>query len=184
MIANNLGFDSEEIAKLKEQMGGKSYTLVDSEDNSEEYKNFLFIGKYQGRTAIFDAAIYTLRLHHASELFELAEHKAAQKFPEYHQIAYEEDENGDIEPLNDLEEEIGLFMAEVMEELEEEEAVKVREHVDVDENIDFGIGLDVGLLREEVTEEVIEKFIEEFNEDTLKLDETLYSFQLDREDMP
>ena len=44
-----------------------------------------------------------------------------------------------------------------MDELEEEEAVKVREHVDTDENIDYGIGVDAGLYVETISPEVIEQ---------------------------
>lgn len=183
-MSNNQGFNPAEIQKVKQQMAdsGKSFVVVESEDNSDEYMNFYFIGMYEGKEVIYDAALYTLRLHHSSEMYELAEHRAAQRFPEYQKIAYEEDENGDIEPLGDLEEEIGLFMAEVMEELEEEEAVKVQEHVDEDANIDYGIGLDVGLNVENVTDELIEKFITDFNDDNLNLDDTLYSFQNQEEE--
>ena len=88
-----------------------------------------------------------------------------------------EDENGNLETLDPLEEEIGLFMAEVIMELEEDETVKVKEHVDMDENAEFGISLDVGLHVEQITDKIIEKFIRDFNEDTLKLDPTLYSYQ-------
>ncbi len=183
-MSNNKGFDPEEIKKVKQQMAetNKPFVVIDSEDNSDEFMNFQFIGMYEGKETIYDAALYTLRLHHSSEVYELAEHRAAQRFPEYHKIAYQEDENGDFEPLGDLEEEIGLFMAEVMEELEEEEAVKVQEHVDMDANQDFGIGLDIGLNIEKVTEEVMARFIDDFNEDNLDLDDTMYSFQTESDD--
>ena len=181
---NNLGFDSKEIEKIKAQANkaGKPYVVIDSEDNSDDYMNFFFVGDYKGKEVVYDVALYTLKIQHASEIYELAEHKAAQKFPEYQAIAYEEDENGDIEPLGDKEEEIGLYMAEVMEELEEEEAVKVQEHVDVDENIDFGVGLDVGLNVEKIDDRVIQKFIKDYVNDTLKLDTTYYAFQMEEDD--
>ena len=54
--------------------------------------------------------------------------------------------------------------------------------MDIDAKIDFGIGLDAGLNVEKITPKVIEKFIKEFNEDTLSLDETLYSFQTEDEE--
>ena len=152
--------------------------LLDEEDEStDEYVHFYFIGKFEGREVIYDAVIYTLRLHHESELYEIAEHRAAKHFPEYKKITYDEDENGNLAALDPLEEEIGLFMAEVIMELEEEESVKVKEHVELDCNTDFGISLDVGLHVEKITPKVIEKFIKDFNEDNLKLDDTLYSFQ-------
>jgi len=69
------------------------------------------------------------------------------------------------------------LMAEVIMELEEEDAVKVKEHVEIDTNSEFGISLDVGLQAEKITPKIIEKFIKDYNEDNLKLDETLYSFQ-------
>ena len=72
-------------------------------------------------------------------------------------------------------------MAEVIMELEEEDQVKVKEHVEIDPHIEFGIGLDAGLNVEKISAKVIEKFIKDFNEDTLSLDKTLYSFQLEDE---
>lgn len=179
-MRKNDGFDPAEIAKIKSEIGeDQSYVIIESEDNSDDFMNFYFIGKHEDKEVIYDAAIYTLRLQHSSEIHELAEHKVAQKFPDYKSISYEEDENGDIAPLDDLEEEIGLYLTEVMDELEEDEAIKVQEHVDVDENSDFGIGLDIGLHVDGITHEVIEKFIRDFNSNTLNLDKTHYSFQFE-----
>ncbi len=110
-------------------------------------------------------------------MFEIAEHRAAKHFPEYRKISYEEDENGNLKALDDLEEEIGLFMAEVIVSLEEEGEVQVKEQVEIDQHLDFGIGLDACLHVEEITPAVISKFIEQYNEDTLKLDPMYYSFQ-------
>lgn len=178
-MPDNLGFDKVEIQKLRDEItaSGKSFVVIDSEDNNDEFLNFYFLGVYEGKEVIYDAALYTLRMQHNSEIFELAQHKVAKKFPDFKEIDYNEDENGDIAPLDDLDEEIGLYLTEVMDELEEEEAVKVQEHVDIDPNIDYGIGLDAGLNVEQVTDEVIEKFIQEFNDANLKLDPTHYSFQ-------
>jgi hypothetical protein len=41
----------------------------------------------------------------------------------------------------------------------------------------------VSLNVEEIDESVISKFIQEFNDDTLSLDETLYSFMTEDEDL-
>lgn len=184
MHQNNNGFNPDHIKALNDQLklSNKCYLEKNVEDNSDEYVNFSFIGMYEGKEVIYDAAMYTLRLHHSSEVYEIAEHKAAQRFPEFKKIKYHEDENGDLQTLDSLEEEIGLYMAEVMMELEEEEAVKVSEHVEWDPHIDYGIGLDIGLNVEKITPKVIEKFIKDFNEETLKLDKTLYSFQTEDED--
>ncbi len=183
-MSDNKGFDKVEIEKLKEEMAssGQQFVTIESEDNNDEFQNFYFIGVYEGKEVIYDAALYTLRMQHNSEVFELAQHKVAQKFPEFKQISYEEDENGDIAPLDDLDEEIGLYLTEVMDELEDDETVKVQEHVDVDPKIDFGIGIDAGLNVETISDEVIEKFIKEYNDASLKLDPTHYSFQFDDQD--
>ncbi len=92
-----------------------------------------------------------------------------------------EDGNGNLKALDDLEEEIGLYMAEVMVELEVEGDVKVKEHVDLDLGHEFGIGVDAGLNVEVITPELIERFIKDFNLDTLNLDTSLYSFQMNND---
>jgi len=181
----NKGFDLATIEKYRDDISssGRSFIYDDEDESSDEYVHFYFIGRYEGKDVIYDTVIYTLRLQHESEMYEIAEHRAAKHFPEYKKITYEEDENGNLETLGPLEEEIGLFIAEVIMELEEEEAVKVKEHVDMDTNAEFGIALDVGLYLEKISQKDVEKFIRDFNEDLLKLDETLYSFQTQDEEI-
>jgi hypothetical protein len=182
---DNKGFDLQVINEYAEKIkqSGRGFIYDTDDENSDEYAHFYFIGKYEGRDVIYDTVIYTLRLQHESEMYEIAEHRAAKHFPEYKKITYEEDENGNLATLDPLEEEIGLFMAEVIMELEEEEAVKVQEHVDIDVNSEFGISLDVGLHREKLTPQIIEKFIKDYNEDALVLDETMYSFETQDEEL-
>lgn len=178
-MIQNKGFDPQVIQdyKAKIQASGRDYVMDEEDESTEEYVHFYFLGLYEGKEVVYDAVMYTLRLQHESELFEIAEHRAARHFPQYKKITYEEDENGNLAALDPLEEEIGLYIAEVIMELEEEEAVKVKEHVDMDPNTDFGVALDIGFHVEKITPREIEKFIRDFNEDTLELDETLYSFQ-------
>jgi hypothetical protein len=113
----------------------------------------------------------------------LAEHEAAKKFPNFKGINYEEDENGNLKPLTSEEEEIGWFITEIIMDLEEEETVKVQEFVDLDTSHEFGVGLDASLNVEEINEKVVAKFIQEFNDDTLVLDDTLYSFQTEEDEI-
>jgi hypothetical protein len=178
-MADNKGFDLEVIKEYKNkiQSGGKNFVFDEDDESSDEYAHFYFVGLYEGKEVIYDAVMYTLRLQHESELFEIAEHRAAQHFPQYRKITYEEDENGNLAALDPEQEEIGLYIAEVIMELEEEEAVKVKEHVDMDVNTDFGIALDIGFHRDRITDNEIDKFIKDFNEDNLDLDENSYSFQ-------
>jgi hypothetical protein len=182
----NKGYDPTVIQDYKKRIEatGRTFLVEESDDdNNEEYLHFYFIGKDdRGSEVIYDAVMYTLRMQHESEMFEIAEHRAANHFPDYKKIAYEEDENGDLSTLDSREEEIGLYMAEVIMELEEEETVKVQEHVDLDDHVDFGIALDIGLHVESITPEVIGKFINDFNTDSLQLDETFYSFQTSEEE--
>ena len=178
-MIENKGFAPDIIQEYKDKMHAIGTLYLEDEDDksSDEYAHFYFVGVFEGKEVIYDTVMYTLRLQHESELFEIAEHRAARHFPEYRKITYEEDENGNLVALDPLQEEIGLYIAEVIMELEEEEAVKVKEHVDLDTNTDFGVALDVGLQREKITAMEIEKFIRDFNEDNLDLDENLYAFQ-------
>ncbi len=175
-INKNHDIQQEEI-KSEIEKSSNNFLIIDDEDNSDEYVNFYFVGMYKGREVVYDAVMYTLRLHHNSELYEIAEHKAAKRFSDFKKIKYEEDENGDLKLLDDNEEEIGLYMAETIMDLEEEGEVKVKEHVDIDDHLDLGVGLDIGLNIEIITEKEITDFVEKYNEGTLELDETLYSFQ-------
>jgi hypothetical protein len=181
---SNPGFDPTAIADYRAKMKAKNMLFwpVEEEDNSDEYFHFYFIGKYKGQETLFDAVVYTLRLEHESELYEIAEHKAALHFPHYKKIIYEEDENGDLKELDAIQEEIGLYMAEVIVELQEEDKVKVQEHVDINDDAEFGIGLDIGLHIDTITPALIERFIKDFNEDKLQLDDTLYTFQAEEEE--
>lgn len=185
MPFSNPGFNPEQIEKLRAELkkSGKVFKVIPDDENSDEFVNFFFIGMYEGKEVIYDAALYTLRLHHASEVYELAEHEAAKKFPNFKGINYEEDENGNLKPLSSEEEEIGWFITEIIMDLEEEEAVKVQEFIDLDTHHDFGIGLDAALNVEEINEQVVTKFITDFNEDTLVLDETMYSFQTEEDEI-
>lgn len=182
---NNKGFDPQTIQayQLRMKEKGLSYLLDEEDETSDEYAHLYFIGKFEDREVIYDTVIYTLRLEHESELYEIAEQRASEHFPDYKKITYAEDESGNLETLDPREEEFGLFMAEVIMELEEDEAVKVQEHVDLDADSEFGVSLDVGLHREKITSEVIQRFIKDFNEGTLSLDQTFYSFQTEDEEI-
>lgn len=185
MKITNPGFEPQQIEELREELIdlGKSFKIIPDEENNEEFVNFYFLGMYEGKEVIYDAALYTLRLHHASEVYELAEHKAAQKFPNFKSISYQEDENGNMKPLTQEEEEIGWFITEIIMDIEEEESVKVQEFIDLDTHHDYGIGLDAGINVDFIDERTVAKFVKEFNDDTLILDETMYSFQSEEEEL-
>lgn len=181
-MKSNAGFDAQAIQSFKEQLKDAPFTEVQEADSSDEFRHIRFLGSFEGRAVVFDAIVYTLRFQHELELYEMAEHEAAKYFDNYKKLQYQEDENGDLRTLDSDEEAIGLYMAEVIMELQEEEVVKVKEHVEVDTLVEFGVGLSVGLHHETITDQVLERFIEAFNRGALQLDDTWYSFQQEGEE--
>jgi hypothetical protein len=184
MSIPNPGYDPSEIQKIKEtcRSQNQSYILNEEEPQGDEFAHFLFTGTYEGREVIFDSVLYTLRLHHSSVLYEMAEDKTAEHFPEYKRWDFEEDVNGELTLPEGLDEEAENFKAEVMAELEETDAVQVKEYVNIDTDFDYGVALEACLHVEEVTSEVIEKFVNDFKSNNLVLDTTLYSFKHEEEE--
>ncbi len=173
----NAGFDPEEIQMLKEECAeeGNSFVLVEDEDmelsETGEMAHIQFVGMYDGREVIYDAVINTLQIYHNSMVYEAAEKKVAAIYKDFLPLEQRT-------PDYKVNEEAELLIEELIEEMEEEETIKVAEYIEVDTDFEYGVGLDVGLNVPEITVEVIEKFIEEFNEGTIQLDTTLYSFKL------
>lgn len=182
----NPGFDQEEISKLKAeyQEEGRNFIYVESEfdeeDEIDEHAHIQFVGSYDGKEVIFDALLYTLRLHHSAQVYDLALERLQKQFPGY--VPPDEREPG--APLSDPEadEEAELLLTELIEEIEDNEEVKVQEHVETDPTFDFGIGLEVGLNVEAIDDNVIDDFIKKFNSGQLKLDTSIYSFRAEEED--
>lgn len=179
MNSKNPGYDPNEIAKLKAECAeeGSNFVLVeDDQDFSDtgEYVQFQFVGKYNGEEVIYDAALFTLELHYGSMVVEAAEEKVKKIDKNFVSI----EERG---PGYKPNEESDALVQEFIEELEEEDAIKVSEFCEMDFDFDFGIGLEVALNVGEITEEIITKFIEDFNAGTLELDKDLYSFKEDEE---
>lgn len=182
----NLGFDPKEIKELEAECKAENSNFVfceDEEENimedSEEFAHVQFVGKHNDEPVIYDAIFYTLRLHHSSMVYERAVNEVKKTFPKY--LAYEErDDNYEIDP--EIEEEAELMITEIIETLEEDEEVKVSEHIEIDTEFEYGIGIEVSLNVEKITEDVIEDFVKKFNSNTLKLDNTLYSFVTEDEE--
>ncbi len=170
----NPGFDPEEIALLKSECEAENRSFIyvedeqDEDDVTDEHAHIQFVGNYNGREVVYDAFIYTLRLHHAAQVYDLALERVKKEIPSY--VPPEERADDDQDDENDL------FLTELIEEIEENEEIKVSEHLDSDPEFEFGIGLEVGLNVEEVTEDVVAGFVSAFNSGSLTLDESLYSF--------
>lgn len=177
---NNPGFSKEEIENLKTlcKQANQSFIYIEDEDlpvsNESEMAHIQFIGKYEGQEVIYDAILFTLQLHYSSLIYEEAERQAIAQFPLYVPLekrdeTYEENEA--------IDEEVEMMVLEIIEALEEEDAIKVSEYLDIDHDFEFGIGLEAALYVPKLEIEIIEKFIKDFNENQLKLDNTLYSFK-------
>jgi hypothetical protein len=162
--------DKKLIALIRQRLGNDLFYMDDEDEPTEECVHFYFLAIQNSEEVLCDCVLYTLRLHHESEMHEAAEARASEKFEEY--IKSKDSESAIKE------EEIGMMMAEILVELEEEEAIKVQEHIEMDLENAVGLGLDVGLNVPVISNEVIAKFISEFRAGAVKLDEALYSFQL------
>jgi len=172
----NKGFLKEEISNyIRKIEAGENLFILKGEDNSDDFVNFYFVGKYNDQDVVFDAVMYTLYLHYNSEIYEIAKQQAILKFPDQTPIL--ENKNDDETEIDELDENIGIYMTQVVMDLEYEGSVKVQEHLEFDEEMNFGIGLNVGLNTKKITSVIINDFIKEFIRGTLTLDNTHYSFE-------
>ncbi|MFM1913303.1 MAG: hypothetical protein RIR51_1141 [Bacteroidota bacterium] len=177
---NNPGFTQAEIDNLKSlcKQANQSFIFIDDEDlpvsNENEMVHIQFIGKHEGQEVIYDAILFTLQLHYSSLIYEEAERQAVKKFPLYVPLEKRDETYQENEAID---EEVEMMVLEIIEELEEEDSLKVSEYLDIDLNFEFGIGLEAALYIPKLEEDVIEKFIQDFNNGRLKLDTTLYSFK-------
>lgn len=162
--------DKNLIARIRQKLAGTLFYIDDEDEPTDECVHFYFVADRDGQEVICDCVLYTLRLHHEGEMHEEAEVRASEKFEEY--LKAKDSESASQE------EEIAMMMAEILLELEEEEAIKVQEHLELDYENPVGLGVDAGLNVPVISNEVITRFITEFRAGTLKLDEALYSFQI------
>lgn len=158
------------IARIRQKLGDDLFYIDDDDEPTDECVHFYFLSMQEGQEVVCDCVLYTLRLHHESEMHEEAEARAAEKFEQYMK-------SKDADAASQ-EEEMGMLMAEILLELEEEEAVKVQEHLELDLDNPVGLGMDVGLNVPAISNEVISRFISEYKTGSLKLDTALYTFQI------
>jgi len=179
MQTTNQGFDPSEIEQFKSDLAksGKLFQYVEEDEVSGDMAEFMFVGIYEGRPVIYDCLLGTLQLAYESNLLEMAEAKAKEKFPDYKGFDFEIDERGNGVAQVEESEEVEDYKAYAMYEIEEAGAANVAEYVEIDTDFEFGIGLEAYFNLPEISEEVIVKFIHEFNAGTLKLDPVRYSFE-------
>lgn len=179
----NMGYDPHEIKELKLECEEAESNFVFAEDEEGEgideygeFANIQFVGKHNGKDVIYDAMVFTLRMHYESVLYEKAEKEVMQHYPDY--ICLEERDDKYV-PNEEAEE----MIEELIEQMEEEDVIKVQEQVEKEiDGFEYGIGLEVCLNVEELTENILTKFVDDFNSGNLKLDNTLYSFKSEEEE--
>ncbi len=185
-MAKNPGFDPEEIEQLKRECKAENLNFVfvsdelekDEEENNE-HAHVQFVGMHKEKEVIFDALIYTLRLHHSTLVYDSALERLQIDMPDY--VSPDEREEDD-ESDEEQDEEAEMLLTELIEEIEENEEIKVKEHVEIDTTFEYGIGLEVGLNKTEINEKVISDFITAYNAGLVELDSTVYSFTSEDED--
>jgi hypothetical protein len=181
----NSGFDPHEIKQFSDECHRENRSFLYTTDEEideptgDEFAHFQFVGSYEGREVIYDAVMYTLRLHHSSLVYEEAERRAVKAFPLYVPLDMRDET---YQANEDLDEEVELLITELIEEIEDSEDIKVQEHLEVDPDVKFGVELDICLNVEAIDDAVIEKFITDYNAGTLRLDSTLYAFKSEEEE--
>lgn len=175
----NPGFSPEEIELLKQECKAEQANFIyvedefEDDDDNNEHAHVQFVGHYQEREVIYDALIYTLRLHHSTLVYDEALERLKKQIPEY---ISQDERPANYKISAEKEEEAELLLTEFIEEIEEDEEITVREHVEVDDTFEYGVGLEVGLNKTEINDKVITDFINAFNAGKVELDETMYSF--------
>ncbi|MBD0405271.1 hypothetical protein [Flammeovirga sp. EKP202] len=159
------------ISKVKGQIQktGKPFVFTAPEDNDESQVQFQFLGSKDGKEVVYDAFLYTLEMEYFAKIHEEATQLVIDENPKFKGADFDVMDGPHIDALEEISAELAKSdeydVAEFIEERPE----------DADED---GIPLDVCLNVTSITEEAIVKFVTEFNEGTLKLDDTVYSFDM------
>lgn len=161
-----LSYDKKEIADLKAncKASGKAFMYRSKDDEDKSYANFLFIGIFNGKEAIFDAFIYTLEYEYYTTIFSEAQEQVIGRHPDWEKRDF--GQPGEHTAL----------MEEIAKELCKDSKYNVQEFVEVEDDEESGLMLDICLNVPKITDEVIAKFVEDFNRNTLNLDKSLYAF--------
>lgn len=180
MQHQNPGFEATEIQGLKQLCteAKRSFIYIDDDTlpvgDEKEMAHIQFVGHFQGQEVIYDAIICTLQLHYSSLIYEAAEREAVKHFPLYVPLENRDEHHQENESLD---EEVEMMILEIIEEMEENDDLRVSEYLELDTEFDFGIGLEAALYVPSLEPEVLDRFITQFNSGAFQLDPTMYSFK-------
>lgn len=154
-----------------------------AEEQSEEAAFFFFSGTHKGKEVIFDVFLMPLSLHYMALVEEMADQQVQKLFPEYKGY-----ESSSTLPEQKMEE-IWEKKAEIIAEIEAEGDQKVQEFVEIDdseieeEQGDLIVMLTVALNVDEINSTVVDKFVKDYKSGNLQLDENLYSFSIEEDEL-
>jgi hypothetical protein len=160
-----------EIEKLRRQcaQAGTLFIYHPDEEQDEEdqqFANFLFVGKDNGREVVFDAYITTLAYEYHMTVLDEAETKYYEKYPQLR--------DKDFFDLTDAQQE---EYDKVVDGVYASDLVKVQEDLVLYEDDEpHMIGMEIFLNVKKISAKTIEDFVKKFNSDTLELDDRMYSF--------
>lgn len=168
----NQGFEKSEIDNLKKEAKAAGHLFIwnEEEEKDEHYAHFFFVGQHNNQEVVFDAFLYTLEMEYATRSFDTAMNLLLERFPEYADADFDQEEGEHIEQF-----EITLM------EVEEEGLARVKESIDFDEEAGYGIGLNACINVPEMNAEVIDQFVTDFNAGQLNLDRTEYDFEIEED---
>jgi hypothetical protein len=163
------------INKIREECRktGLNFIYNPQEEPDEELQNasVYFVGKDGAKEVIYNAFIMTLEYDYHLAVMEEAEEKLINKFPKLEGVDYE-----------DYSEEQKDLLDEIIDDIYEEDLVKVQERIDVFEGDGLELEMEVALHVKQITSAEIDKFVKAFNANTIELDDRLYSFEVQEED--
>ncbi|GAB4123492.1 MAG: hypothetical protein OHK0045_16060 [Raineya sp.] len=180
-MKKNIPFDNTDCVSIRNYLieNNLEWTYDYAEEQNEEAAFFFFTGIHKSREVVFDVFMMPLSLHYMALAEEIADQEVQKLFPEYR--GYESVNNLPEKKL----EEIWEKKAEIIAEIEAEDNLKVQEFIEIDDSEiesqhnDLIVMLTVVLNIDEINEEIIDKFVKDYKNNTLRLDENLYSFSIE-----
>jgi hypothetical protein len=168
----NKGLEKAEVERVKAlcRKAGKNFIYNTEEERDENFAHFFFIGKHEGKEAVFNGFMFSLEMEYISTLYDEAQAVLLERMPN---LTEEDLEVESVEIIEQIED--------IVSELEDAGEIQVQEFVELDDSVEYGVGVNVCLNLLEVTDEDIENFVDAYNNGTLELDETAYSFDFDDE---
>ncbi|OHX67774.1 hypothetical protein [Flammeovirga pacifica] len=151
------------------QAAGKSFIYSSPEENDDSQVQFQFISTKGGEEKLMDAFLYTLEMEYVMKLHEEAVQHVINENPKFADADFDTMDGPHMDAVD-----------EAIVTLSKDDTYDVGEFVEERPEDEEGNGtpIDICLHVAEVTDEVVEKFVKEYNDGSLKIDETVRSFDI------